>query len=42
MVSTASPAFMVFLALTVLRPLAAVMLVPLLRTLFPLRAVLGR
>ena len=28
--------------LTVLRPLAAVMLVPLLRTLFPLRAVLGR
>ena len=42
MVSTARPAFIVFLDLTVLRPLAAVMLVPLLRTLFPLRAVLGR
>ena len=36
MVSTARPAFMVFLLLTVLMPLAAVMLVPLLLTLFPL------
>ena len=40
-VSTARPAFMVFLDLTVLSPLAAVMLVPLLLTLLPLRAVLG-
>ena len=40
-VSTARPAFIVFLDFMVLSPLAAVMLVPLLRTLFPLRAVLG-
>ena len=37
MVSTARPAFMVFLDLTVLIPLAAVMLVPLLLTLFELK-----
>ena len=36
MVSTASPAFMVFLDLTVLIPLAAVMFVPLLLTLLEL------
>ena len=41
-VSTARPAFIVFLDFMVLSPLAAVMLVPLLLTLFPLRAVLGR
>merc|ERR1719270_277272 len=40
-VSTARPAFMVFLDLTVLIPLAAVMFVPLLLTLFELRAVFG-
>ena len=36
MVSTARPAFIVFLDLTVLMPLALVMLVPALLTLFPL------
>ena len=36
MVSTARPAFIVFLDLTVLIPLALVMLVPALLTLFPL------
>jgi len=41
MVSTARPAFMVFFDLTVLIPLAPVMAVPLLFTLFPLSAVLG-
>lgn len=41
MVSTARPAFMVFFDLTVLIPLALVSAVPLLFTLFPLRAVLG-
>ena len=38
-VSTASPAFIVFLDLTVLIPLAAVMFVPLLLTLFPLNKI---
>ena len=42
MVSTARPAFMVFLLLTVLMPLAAVMLVPLLLTLFPLTSSVFR
>lgn len=41
MVSTASPAFIVFLDFTVLIPLALVSAVPLLLTLLPLRAVLG-
>jgi len=41
MVSTARPAFMVFLDLTVLIPLAPVMAVPLLLTLLPLSAVFG-
>ena len=40
MVSTARPAFMVFLDLTVLIPLAAVMFVPLLLTLFELKMMM--
>jgi len=41
MVSTARPAFMVFFDLRVLPVLPAVLCVPVLLKLFPLRAVLG-